>query len=102
MSPSGRFERSQPTEFLAPESASDRDVAQPALLQQVLKQTLAAMSSADRVAPAEMAALQSVAKRNLGQPLDEEIATELVHAVLCGNGEGSSESRPLWQTTARS
>ena len=101
MSPSGRFERSQGADLVTHLHGGSGEAADPALLQKVLQQTLAAMTATQRIAPAEMAALQAIARRHHGAQLDEAIATELVQAVLCGQGDYPDKPPPIWRTTSQ-
>ena len=100
MSPYGRFERSPGAEFVTREQDLPSDAANPALLEQVLRQTLAAMTASQRVAPAEMEALKSVGQRHSGRPLDESIAAEMVQAVLCQQPDSTGQLPQIWQTTS--
>jgi hypothetical protein len=69
----------------AEDSSSASRMAEPSLLERVLRQTLEVCGPDEPIDPIEMQALQEVAIRHRGRPLElEPVAVELVAAVIDG------------------
>jgi hypothetical protein len=86
----------------ADEAPSNERPLDPALLERVVRQTLAGGTVEEPLRPEEMDAMREVARRRQGEPLGlDPVATELVDAVLRTQFGNPVNAAGIWQALCR-